>query len=143
MSIRGDLARWCADTLDAEVSAFNRVVVAATPEEIPGILFNPSGCAVVCNRTVNSDHPTPPGEVYVYFYVEIYFSAQRFGVDESESGLTDSNGIYELYDEIHAAFEGEIPTSCDEYMEFIEGEVTDIGDGVILAFVSYRTARQL
>jgi hypothetical protein len=143
MSIRGDIARWTADTIENEVRSMNRVVVVSTPEEFSEVYANPPGCAVACNRSANADVPTPPGEVYAYFYVEIFFSAQRFGVDENESGLTDDIGIYNLYDDIHAAFKKEVPTGCDEYMEFIDGEVADIGDGIIVAYATYRTARQL
>jgi hypothetical protein len=147
-SVRADLAVWCVDRLKSEVSYLRECFALGRTEEFKEIVMNPPSACVIMTKSSNSQVPTPPGEVYAYFTVEIWFTADRFRADETEEGLTTDRGIYEIYDDIHAAFSleddnGRIipPTGCDEPMEFMEGEVTDLEEGHVTAYAEYQTAR--
>ena len=141
MSIRGDIATSVRERVEEKVEALNRVLVIGAVLEFGELGLNPPSAGVIMTRSVNSNTDTPPGEVYVYFTVQIWVAASRFGATDQESGLSNETGLYNLLDDIHAAMVGWTPTGAYEPMEFQESDVEEIGDGLIVGFVNYQTAR--
>ncbi len=141
MSLRAEIIHAVADRVRSELPALNRVLVIGATQEFEQIGLHPPSVGLILTRSVNSDTDTPPGEEYAYFTVQIWIAAQRFGVDDRESGITDEAGVYNILDDVHAAMAGWTPDSADEPMRFIESDVEEIGDGLIVAFADYRTAR--
>ena len=141
MSIRGDIATSVKERLEEKAEAFRRVIVIGATQEFGELGLNPPSAGIIMTRSVNSNTDTPPGEVYAHFTVQIWIAASRFGATDQESGLSDEAGIYNLLDDTHTAMVRWTPTNAHEPMEFIESDVVEIGDGLIVGFVNYRTAR--
>ena len=142
MSYLEDIASDVVARLEEKVPEFRRVIMIGETEEFEELILSSPSAGVLTGRQRNSDTPTPPGEEYIYIHVQIYFTAVRFGTDHRKSGLAGNDGIYDLYKRIHDSMKTWTPTSGQEPMRFLEGDVTAISEeGTITAFAEYRTAK--
>jgi hypothetical protein len=142
MSMLEDVAIDVVQRLEEKVPEFRRVLMIGEIAELNELSLNSPSAAVLTGRQENSGTPTPPGEEYVYIHVDILFTSIRFGFDHRQSGLSGNDGVYDLFDRIHAAMKAWTPTGAHEPMRFMEGNIEAVGDdGVIAAYASYRTAK--
>ena len=141
MSVLGTIASETKERIEAGITTFRRVILIGAPSEFDELMLNSPSAGVVVTRVENSHTDTPPGEEYAYITVQVWYTSSRFGIDDRESGLTTGDGVYDLFDEIHEQMQGWTPTGCNESFRFIESDIADLSEGLVVAFATYRTAK--
>jgi len=141
MSTLGNIASWVTAKLISDVSYLNarNVFAIAEPEEFREVALNRPAVGVIVKPAGNYGNQTPPRTDYVRLVVEVWFSAERFRSDTTE-GLSTTEGIYEMFDDITAALQGETPTSADQPLLYGSGGLAEVDEGLVTAYVEYETA---
>lgn len=141
MSVRGDITDWVAAQLKSEITYLTDVFAVGSPTEFELLSNNVPIAAVFIDRDSRAGIEQSLGDkVFTQFAVQVMFAAARFRWDLG-SGVTDQRGVYEIFDAIHTALEGQVPTGCAQPLTYQEGGITGVEDGLVIAFVEYQTAQ--
>ena len=137
MSVFGGIAAWIETRLEAQVSALTDVKAIAAPEEfeIVGRHVPAAGIMVVAGEA--TDDMTLDGEQLITIDVGIWVSSRAL---QGGPDLSQTNGLYDLFDDIHAAIKQQTPTGAFEPLRYLAHDTENLDGGLAVMVMQYRTA---
>ena len=137
MSVFGGIAAWVESRLDTQVTVLTSVKAIAEPEEFEIIGRNVPAAGIMVVAGEATEDMTLGGEQLITIDVGIWVSSRAL---QGGPDLSQTNGLYDLFDAIHAALKQETPTGAFSPLRYLAHDTENLDGGLAVMVMQYRTS---